>query len=399
MERAHLADLATPGFGMNHLPYGAVSIDGDESALAVRIGDHAVFVRDLLLDGDPPEISRVGQALNLDALLEAGPSMWPQFRAMIVERMCSADAAIAAHPLADVTCIMPFTVADYVDFYASEHHATNVGRLFRPTQAPLLPNWKHLPVGYHGRAGTVGISREVRRPSGLRPEPDGTPSFGPSRKLDIEAEVGFVLGGSTPEGGLSLAAAAEHIFGLVIVNDWSARDVQAFEYVPLGPFLGKSFATTIAPWITPATALQDSRVYPPARDTPLASYLDDTEFDPWGFDLHIEVILNGEIVSRPPFASTYWTAPQMAAHMLINGASQRPGDLLAAGTVSGPNRNERGSLLELTWDGSEPLALSDGSRRSFLEDGDRVTLRAKTARQEPFVQLADCTAMIISAEN
>ena len=232
----------------------------------------------------------------------------------------------------------------------------------------------------------------------MRPEPNGVPSFGPSRRLDIEAEVGFVLGGSAPAGEVALDQAGEHIFGLVLTNDWSARDIQAFEYVPLGPNLGKSFATSIAAWVTPVAALESVRTAPPARDTPLATYLDDSKTQPWGFDLQIEVVLNGETVARPPFASTYWTAAQMLAHMTVNGATLRPGDFFAGGTISGPEKNQRGSFLELAWGGAEPLTLADGTEFTFLRDGDEVTLRATAhTGQGTVVRLGDCTGRIVPA--
>ncbi len=267
---------------------------------------------------------------------------------------------------------MPFEVADYVDFYCSLHHATNVGRIFRPDDEPLKPNWRHLPVGYHGRAGTVVVSgSEVRRPRGQRPESGGEPSFGPSTRLDIEAEVGFVVGGATKRGEpVPVADFAEHVFGVTLLNDWSARDIQAWEYVPLGPFLGKSFATSVSGWVTPLDALASARVDLPGQDPEPLDYLRVDE--PAGYDIDIEVVLNGETVSRPPYASMYWSPAQMLAHLTVNGASLRPGDLFASGTVSGPEREQRGSLLELSWGGREPF----GDGKTFLEDGDTVTLRA-----------------------
>jgi fumarylacetoacetase len=270
-------------------------------------------------------------------------------------------------------------VADYVDFYSSRHHAENLGRMFRPDSAPLTPNWKHLPIGYHGRAGTVQVSgTPVVRPSGQRKaQTDDAPTFGPSQRLDIEAEVGFVVGTPSELGRpVPLADFGEHVFGVCLVNDWSARDLQSWEYVPLGPFLGKSFLTSVSPWVVPLAALQAARVAPPARDVPLLPYLDDTDADPWGLDIAIEVRLNGQLVSCPPFDLMYWTPAQQLAHMTANGASLRTGDLFASGTVSGPARDQRGSFIELSWGGTEPITLADGSTRTFLTDGDTVTLTA-----------------------
>jgi fumarylacetoacetase len=242
---------------------------------------------------------------------------------------------------------------------------------------PLLPNWRHLPVGYHGRAGTLVVSATpIVRPSGQRKAPtDEAPTFGPSVRLDIEAEVGFVVGAGSAIGQpVPAGRLADHVFGVVLVNDWSARDIQAWEYVPLGPFLGKSFATSVSAWVLPLAALAGARVEPPVQDPPPLPYLADP--DPWALDLRLEVALNGTVVSRPPFASMYWTPGQQLAHLTVNGASLRPGDLFASGTVSGPERGERGSFLELSWNGAEPIRLADGTERAFLLDGDEVTITA-----------------------
>jgi fumarylacetoacetase len=277
-------------------------------------------------------------------------------------------------PLDEVTLHLPFEVADYVDFYCSIQHATNVGKIFRPDGEALLPNWRHLPVGYHGRAGTVVVSgTPIRRPTGqTRPSgDDDRPAFGPSRRLDIEAELGFVVGTATELGTpVPTDAFTEHVFGVLPLNDWSARDIQAWEYVPLGPFLGKSFATSVSPWVTPLAALEAARVPLPGQDPAPLDYLAVEE--PAGYDIAFEVVLNGEVVSRPPYAAMYWSPAQMLAHMTVNGASLRTGDLFASGTISGDEREQRGSFLELSWGGTEPFA--DG--RTFLEDGDEVVLRA-----------------------
>ncbi|HET7172670.1 MAG TPA: fumarylacetoacetate hydrolase family protein, partial [Nocardioidaceae bacterium] len=264
-------------------------------------------------------------------------------------------------------------VADYVDFYCSLEHASNVGRMFRPDQEPLKPNWRHLPVGYHGRAGTVVVSgTEVRRPCGQRVSTGSTtPEYGESRRLDIETELGFVVGVPSPLGErVPVEGFADHVFGVLGVNDWSARDIQSWEYVPLGPFLGKSFATTVSGWVTPLDALEAARVELPGQDPEPLDYLKVEE--PAGYDIDIEVVLNGDVVSRPPYSAMYWSAAQMLAHLTVNGASLRTGDLFASGTVSGDEPDQRGSFLELSWGGKEPF----GDGRTFLEDGDEVTLRA-----------------------
>jgi fumarylacetoacetase len=282
-------------------------------------------------------------------------------------------------PLAEVEQRLPLAVGDYVDFYSSLEHATNLGRMFRPDAEPLLPNWRHLPVGYHGRASSVVVSgTPVRRPRGQLPpaEPGGAPSFGPTQRLDIELELGFVTGPGNALGtSIPTSAAAQHVFGFVLVNDWSARDIQRWEYVPLGPFLGKSFATSISPWVVPLAALEPFRVPAPAQDPEPLEYLR-TEGD-WGLDIELEVELGGTVISRTNARGLYWTFPQQLAHATVNGTNTRPGDLYASGTISGAEPDSRGSLIELTWGGRDPVRLADGSERTFLEDGDTVTLRGR----------------------
>jgi fumarylacetoacetase len=267
---------------------------------------------------------------------------------------------------------LPFEVADYVDFYSSLHHATNLGRILRPGGEPLLPNWRHLPVGYHGRAGTVVPTGSViPRPSGQQ----RGGAFGPSRRLDIELEAGFVIGTASRRGEpVPIDRALDHVFGMVLVNDWSARDIQGWEYQPLGPFLGKSFATSISAWVVPIEELLDRRVSIGSQEPQPLPYLRE---EPWAFDIPLEVELNGSVVARSNTRYLYWSISQQIAHLTVNGADLRTGDLLASGTISGPQRDERGSLIELSWNGEEPIELPGGERRSFLEDGDEVVLRGE----------------------
>ena len=358
-------------FGVANLPYGVFEAGG-RPRVGVRVGDS---VLDLAAVLDDPAFA--GPSLN--AFMAQGRARWRDVRARITDLLTGerhrAQVEQALHPLESVRLHLPFEVGDYVDFYASEHHASNVGRIFRPGGEPLTPNWKHLPIGYHGRSGTVVVSgTPVTRPRGQRRGEQG-PTFGPSQRLDFEAEVGYVVGAGSPPGvPVTTDAFADHVFGAFLVNDWSARDIQAWETVPLGPFLAKSFATSISPWVVPLEALEEARVSPPPQDPEPLPYLADT--DKWGLDLALEVRLNGQVVSRPPFATMYWTPAQMLAHMTVNGASARTGDFYASGTVSGPARDQRGCLLELSWGGAEPLALPDGSVRAFLEDGDEITITA-----------------------
>jgi fumarylacetoacetase len=245
--------------------------------------------------------------------------------------------------------------------------------MFRPDAEPLLPNWRWLPVGYHGRAGTVVPSgTAVRRPNGQRLGGDG-PEFGSGRRLDIELEAGFVIGTPSTMGEpVPIERALEHVFGMVLVNDWSARDIQAWEYQPLGPFLGKSFATSISHWVVPLDELAARRVPGEPQEPEPVPYLSE---DPWAYDIALTVELNGSVVARSNTKYLYWSIAQQIAHLTVNGASLRTGDLLATGTISGPEREERGSLIELSWNGEEPIELPDGSSRTFLEDGDEVVLR------------------------
>lgn len=315
--------------------------------------------------------------------------------AQVTARGC-ADAVLV--PQAGVEMLLPAVVGDYSDFYASVFHATNVGQMLRPDQ-PLLPNYKHVPIGYHGRASSLVVSgTEVRRPSGQQ-EPGaagGMPSFGPSRSLDYELEVGaFVAEGNSLGHAIPLAEAERHLFGLVLVNDWSARDLQKWEYQPLGPFLAKSFATSVSPWVVTLEALAPYRVpaflRPEGDPAPLPYLSDEADAAQGGIDLRLEVALltrgmreRGEpaaVLSRSEFRSLYWTLGQLLTHHASNGCNLRPGDLIASGTVSGPDKSQRGCLLELTWRGTEPLVLRNGETRRFLEDGDEVVLRGHCARE------------------
>ncbi|SDH46167.1 fumarylacetoacetase [Sinosporangium album] len=366
---------AGSAWDVDNLPYGVftrVNEPDEWRRAGVRIGDHVLDLTPVLSD----EVFATG---SLNAFLARGRTAWRETRSRVRDVLTGEGHRAVAEPhlvpLGEARLHMPFEVADYVDFYCSLEHASNLGRMFRPDEEPLKPNWRHLPVGYHGRAGTVVVSgTPVVRPWGQR-APGTVPNtvFEPSARLDIEAELGFVIGTPTRLGERA-GDFADHVFGVTLVNDWSARDIQAWEYVPLGPFLGKSFATSVSPWITPLEALEHVRVPGRVQDPKPLDYLRRRE--DWGLDLAMEVRLNGEVVSRPPYRGMYWTPDQMLAHMTVNGASLRTGDLFASGTVSGTEPGERGSFIELTWNGSEPIKLLDGGSRTFLEDGDTVAISA-----------------------
>jgi fumarylacetoacetase len=352
-------------FGPQTLPYGVVG-----GQVAVRLGDQALPLRPIAHEFG--ELAEVVSADSLNPFLAAGRQAWTDVRARLIELTSAPTAPKGASLVPIDGAVLPFAVADYVDFYSSKHHAEHAGKIFRPHDEPLLPNWTHLPVGYHGRAGTVVVSgTPIERPHGQRRGKDG-PVFGASEKLDIEAEVGFVCGGPVASR-VSTSAAGDHVFGVVLVNDWSARDIQGWEGLPLGPFLAKSFATSISAWVTPLDAFAAARVHGPAH--PVLDYL--AEDQPHGLDLLLQIEWNESIVARPRFAEMYYSFAQQLAHMTVNGATVRPGDLFASGTVSsGPERDQMGCFLEMSWGGRDKITLAGGDQRTFLEDNDTVRITA-----------------------
>jgi fumarylacetoacetase len=369
-------------FPLHNLPYGIGRRDDGTIGAFVAIGDVALDLADAVgtgfLDDSPAEYGLLDAGGTLNGFAASGRAAHAALRErlteLFTERRYRTQLTPCLVPLDELTMQLPVAVGDYVDFYSSLHHATNLGRLFRPDGEALLPNWRHIPIGYHGRSGTiVADGADIPRPNGMRLV-DGEPRYGPTNALDIELEIGVVVGSPSRRGEpISAADAEQHLFGLCLVNDWSARDIQAFEYQPLGPFLGKSFATSMSPWIVTLDALAPFRVEPPLQDPPVADHLRTTGAT--GFDLYLEVELQGEVISRTSFADMYWTPAQQLVHMTTNGADVRAGDLFASGTVSGPTPGSEGSLIELTWRGERPLDLADGTARSFLLDGDTVTLR------------------------
>ena len=385
-------------FPIENLPYGVFD-PGDGARLGVAIGEHILDLR-AAGKGLPGSAADALAETTLNPFLALGRAAWSEAREAITA-ILSGDAP-PLHEMASVRMLLPFQPGDYVDFYSSLEHASNLGRMFRPDSEPLLPNWRHLPVGYHGRASSVVVSgTPVLRPSGQLKPADGPPVHAPTRALDIELEVGFVTGPGNPLGQpIPISEAKDHIFGLVLVNDWSARDIQRWEYQPLGPFLGKSFATTVSPWVVTLDALAPHLVASPAQDPMPLDYLQTDE--DWAVDLELEVLLaprGGDPVSisRTNFSGMYWTMAQQLAHATVNGTNVRPGDLYASGTVSGPDPGSYGSLIELTWGGERPITLPDGSERRFLEDGDTVTLRGWCHRPGlPRIGFGECVGTIVS---
>jgi len=378
-------DDTDDGFGHAHLPWGSCLLPGaDAPALCTRVGDRVVDVAGAARAGLVPAWLA---GPSVDVLLARRAADWGSARVAVHQLVVGDVPDRLVHDLADVVELLPFTVADYVDFYASEAHATNVGRLFRPDDDPLPAHWKHLPMGYHGRSGTVVVSStDVVRPHGIR----GADDVGPSERLDVELELGWVVGGPPTRLGrpVPIDAVEDHVLGVLLLDDWSARDLQAFEYRPLGPFLGKSFATSVAAWVTPMEALQDARVAPPAQRDPVPPDHLQGVAD-FGLDLDLELALSTprmraqglhpHVVSRANAGrGLYWTIAQQLAHLTSNGATLRPGDLGGTGTISEVGEASAGSLLELSHDGSVPLELPTGERRTFLEDGDEAVLRGRS---------------------
>ena len=353
-------------FTEHALPYCVFSRGTDSPRVGAGLGTYLVDLHRML--GDP-----IFAGPSLNAFMSRGPRAWQRTRERLLGAARSGQIGELV-PIAEATLHLPFEVADFADFYSSLEHATNAARVLRPGDPQLARNWREMPVGYHGRAGTVVVSgTPVPRPRGQLAPGHARPELAPTRRLDFEAEIGFVVGaGSAPGRPVPAAAFAEHVFGVVLLIDWSARDIQAFESRPLGPFLSKSFATTISPWVVPLAALEQARVPPPPQDPEPLPYLRDSP--PWGLDIDLTVSINGQAISRPRFATMYWTGAQQLAHLTVNGAALRPGDLYGSGTVSSFRRDEMGSLLEITDGGRDPVTLPDGQARAYLADGDTVTL-------------------------
>ena len=404
---------AGSGFGIENLPFGVARLPDGVVTCVSALGEDVIDLAALVHAGALPlnglSVGVLEQP-TLNRLLASGRQVWEGVRRCLAELVDDNDARLsrALVPRAEVELGLPVAVGDYVDFYASLSHATNMGRLFRPGTDPLPPHWRRLPLAYHGRAGSLAVSgTPVVRPHGQLAPNGGEPRLQPTKALDFEAEVGFVVAtGNRPGHPVAASEFRHHVAGLVLVNDWSARDIQAYESQPLGPFLGKSFATSVSPWLVTLDALEPYRVAPPPQDPAPAAYLADGHRA--AYDLHLEVALQTArlrglglppvTVTRSSFAELYWTIPQLLAHATVNGAPIRTGDLFASGTVSGPSAGTEGSLMELTWAGTRPLPLPDGSTRTYLEDGDTVILRGWAGGDgRPLLSLGEVRGTILSA--
>ncbi|WP_170387115.1 fumarylacetoacetase [Ruegeria atlantica] len=401
------ANSAEHPFPLNNLPYGVFSVDGSEPHCGVAIGD---MILDVTLAETEGLIDLSDEPLFdlpfWNPLMEQGPAVWAALRNRLttllaegsqgrdaVERLLVAQADAEMH--------MPIAVSEYTDFYSGRHHAQNVGTMFRGSENALPPNWPHMPIGYNGRASSVVVSgTEIRRPWGQLKSPDhDRPAFLPSRRFDIELEVGAIVG--TPsEGPVSVQQAYDMIFGYVLLNDWSARDIQAWEYQPLGPFQSKATATSISPWIVTKAALEPFRCNTPAREVELLDHLRDC--GPMLYDIDLEITMaprskQATTIARTNYKQMYFSAAQQLAHHATSGCPMNTGDLLGSGTISGPNKSERGSLLELSWGGKEPLTLDSGEIRSFIEDGDTLTLKGTSKGKGYTIGFGDCTGTVLPA--
>lgn len=404
-----VASANAPGhpFPLNNLPCGVFSTGEDDPRCGVAIGDMILDCRaaedEGLLDLDDAAVFDVP---FWNEVMELGPEAWDALRARLIQLLAEGSPDRAAVepllvPMADSEMYLPFLVAEYTDFYAGKHHATNVGTMFRGAENALPPNWLHIPIGYNGRASSVVVSgTPVRRPWGqLKGPDDAAPRFAPSARFDLELELGAVVG-TASDGPVTVDEADGMIFGYVLLNDWSARDIQAWEYQPLGPFQAKATATTISPWIVTRAALEPFRVSTPKREVELLDHLKDT--GPMLYDIDLKVTLAPEgqpatTIAQTNYRELYYSAAQQLAHHSTSGCPMTPGDLLGSGTISGAEKHQRGSLLELSWGGKEPMTLDTGETRSFLEDGDTLTLEGQANGDGYTIGFGPCTGTLLPA--
>ncbi|MBT6568382.1 MAG: fumarylacetoacetase [Flavobacteriaceae bacterium] len=400
---------ANSDFSIHNLPFGIFSTAGTQPRVGVALGNHILDLKALSQYHNFDFDSSVLSQEFLNDFIALGKEKTSQLRRDIQQWIATENSILLGKddlfvPQSHATMHLPIRVGDYTDFYSSIEHATNVGKMFRDPNNALLPNWKHIPVGYHGRASSIIPSGQpVVRPKGqILPKDQSLPVFKATERLDFELEMAFVVGKENPLGqAISTEKAEEYIFGMVVFNDWSARDIQKWEYVPLGPFLGKNFASSISPWVVPLEALEPFRVPGPKQEPEVLPYLQYEGIK--NYDLHLEVGIspeNGEetLVSQSNFKYMYWNMAQQLSHHTINGCNVRVGDLLASGTISGPEKSSYGSMLELSWAGTKPVTLKDGSTRKFILDGDTVTMRAYGEKETVRVGFGEVSTKILPSK-
>lgn len=396
-------------FSIYNLPFGVASFNNGPSKVVSIIGDHIIDLSEANTLGVFNEIDFDKSVLinkYLNDFIQLGKETTSAFRIALQSSLCDESSKLkgskALIPAGDVKMQLPVYVRDYTDFYSSIEHATNVGMMFRDPENALLPNWKHIPVGYHGRASSIIVGgQDIYRPCGQTKPVDGPPIYGPSQRLDFELEMAFIIGKATEVGDrVSCSEAEDYIFGLALFNDWSARDIQKWEYVPLGPFLGKNFASSVSPWIVSLDALDFCRVDGPEQDPKVLPYLETTKNK--NFDIQLEVIIQPEggaenIVSKSNFKYMYWNMSQQLAHHTVNGCNINVGDMMASGTISGKDESSYGSMLEIAWAGKKPLTLSDGSQRKFINDGDTVIMRGFASDADKRVGFGEVKSRVLPA--
>ena len=398
-------------FSIYNLPFGIFSTPGKSKRIGIAIGDQ-------ILDLNTAHSLRIFHKLNIDKdvlvndylndFIALGKKVTTHVRMIVQEHLCDESSPLRKYEpfisMDEATMHLPVKVGDYTDFYSSIEHATNVGKMFRDPENALLPNWKHLPVGYHGRASSIIVSGEnIHRPKGQTKPADGPPAFGPSKRMDFELEMAFVVGDTTKLGdSVSTAEAEDYIFGMVLFNDWSARDIQKWEYVPLGPFLGKSFASSVSPWVVTLEALDTFRVEGPEQDPEVLPYLKYEGAK--NYDINLEVLIqpdgrkDASSVSQSNFKYMYWNMAQQLAHHTVNGCNVNVGDMMASGTISGKDEHSYGSMLELSWAGSKPVTLNNGEERKFLEDGDTVIMKGHAEKDGMRVGFGEVRSKLLPAK-
>lgn len=396
-------------FSIHNLPFGIFSVDRSPKRIGMAIGEVVVdLVGVLELGVITDNTLTIAELENeyLNDFIALGKNITHSVRMDVQKSLCDDQSPLkdscALISMADVTMHLPVKIGDYTDFYSSIEHATNVGKMFRDPENALLPNWKHLPVGYHGRSSSIIVSgTDIHRPKGQTKPPEGNPLYGPSSRMDFELEMGFIVGKATQLGGqITTENAMDHIFGMVLFNDWSARDIQKWEYVPLGPFLGKSFASSISPWVVTMEALEPFQVDGPTQNPPVLDYLSS---DAKNYDINLTVEIEPEgseptVVSTSNFKYMYWNMAQQLAHHTINGCNVNVGDMMASGTISGKSPDSFGSMLELSWAGKNPVSLNNGSERTFLQDGDTVSMKGHCEKEGIRVGFGEVRSKLLPAK-